>query len=54
MEGEEVGESAWAHGLALLEANALISGHGLANGDMSIARLSIFQEIARILWNAVA
>ena len=43
-------DNSWAGGgLTLLEANALMSGHGLANGDMSIARLSIFQEMARIL-----
>ena len=49
MEREDVGESSWAGGLALSEANALMSGHGLENGDMHIARLSIFQEMARIL-----
>ena len=54
MRGMEAAGSSWADGLALLEANALIFGHGLANGDTSVARLSIFQEIARILWNAVA
>ena len=47
---EGVEDNSWAGGgLALLEANALMSGHGLANGDMSIARLSKFQEMARIL-----
>ena len=49
MEVEVAGGSSCASGFALLEANVLISGHGLANGDMSILRLSISQEIARIL-----
>ncbi len=37
MKGEQAGESSWANGFALLEANVLISGHGLANNDMVLA-----------------
>ena len=54
MGGMAAAGSSWADGLALSEVNVLIFGYGFANGDTSVARLSIFQEIARILWNAVA